>query len=68
MLSDSRGDDVQVKDARKYDHVIWEKGASSRLIFLVALSQSRGPDYLGAWSMAGPLAVILLFWANPVGI
>lgn len=26
MLSDSRGADAQVKDARKYDHVIWEKG------------------------------------------
>ena len=68
MLSDSRGADAQVKDTRKYDHVIWEKGPSSRLIFLVALSQSRGPDYLGAWSMAATLAVILLFWANPVGI
>lgn len=61
MLSNSRGADAQVKDTQKYDHVIWEKGASSRLIFVVALSQSRGPDYLGAWSMATTLAVILLF-------
>ena len=61
MLSDSRGDDAQVKDTRKYDHVIWKKGASSHLIFVVALSQSRGPDYLGAWSLATTLAVTLLF-------
>ena len=61
MLSDSRGDDTQVKDTRKYDHVIRDKGAASRLIFVVAFSQSRGPDYLGVWSMATTLAVILLF-------
>ena len=50
----------KLKDTRKYECVIWEKGAvppflcpvSSPFIFLfpIALSQFRGLDYLGAWN------------------
>ena len=50
-LSDS-GEDAKVRGTRK---VQWRGGkklspVSSPFIFVFALSQFRGPDYLGAWN------------------
>ena len=52
-----------MKRTRKYERVIWEKRAggsavSSPFIFVFALSQFRGPDYLGAWNRPGELRVV----------
>ena len=53
-------------DLYKYDCVIWEmreggggegSTVSSRFIFVFALSQFRGPDYLGAWNRPRDLRV-----------
>ena len=44
-LSDSEKD-ARVKDTRKYERVRREDEISSRFIFVFALSQFRGPDYI----------------------
>ena len=48
-LSDS-GEDAKVKGTRKVDEATKRKrkGVSSRFIFVFALAQFSGPDYLGA--------------------
>ena len=51
-VSDSGKDAKKKKGTRKLAG--WEKGkslpVSSRFIFVLALSQFSGPDYLGAWN------------------
>ena len=47
-----------MKRTGKYERVFWEKRAGgsavfSRFIFVVAFSQFRWADYLGAWKRPG---------------